>query len=316
MATTGNYSNNETVPSSSITLDIVCKTFGIPLAVFILIGNILFSIIAFRARRSPSRVIVANLTINDILVGFTLILSFTLESLYDTLGSNSNRHVYCKLWAVIQIIPIYQQFTFLLSLNIDRFIAVSFPAIYSDTYSSKNVWKVCGGLWIYALCIAALFFAFNGTVNDSGTRCDVMVLSPPYLVTVLAIHMLLSLLATVAFYVRMKHILNHHQKKIQVTNTMTYDKLVGDIAVAKMYLCLTIATFIIWTPLFICSLFHLINDDWSALHTVVRVFLLVGYISSLRCIIFTFMSSDYKTSLLSLFLRNKIEIQTRPSSTL
>ena len=305
------------VSEDTDTLNITIKAIGIPLGITILLGNALFMVIILKAKR-PKCIhtnLIIHVTVSDLLAGFTLLLQFALERLYSkkTHGDwaemeeqyhHQGYHVICRAWASIQMLPIYQPFLFLCGLNLDRLVAISYPATYANTWKATAAKCLPVLVWPYSvlICLLALSAKYDmreHNINKDG--CGILTLPPLYLTLTLLIHILPATLVAVVAFLQIKRELRIHQRKIQVTNTMTYENLIKDMAIARRDFCVTITTFIIWAP-FLTSLilWHSSHNIHPILY-VIRGTLLMGYLSSLRFIAFILGSAHFKESFWSLW---------------
>ena len=296
-------------------LDITIRALGIPLGLTVLVGNILFIIVIAKAKQPKCfhNTLVIHLAVSDLIAGLTLLINLISEWFYrdfyngeDLLEGDETslvHHILCRAWGSFQFLPIYHAFLLLCIINLDRLIAVTYPATYASNHKTRVAQWLPILVWLYSTLICALALSARyGTREHHITDdwCGMLSLPPLYVTMTSLIHVPLATLIGLGTYLQIRRILRIHQRKIQVTNTMTYDNLVRDTAIARTDFCVAITAFIVWAPFMTSLLLWYSSYDRYTMVCVIKGTLLLGYLSSLRFIAFIVGSCHYKESFFSL----------------
>ena len=238
-------------------LEIVYFCVGLPLGVIICLGNfILLSVVLPKKGplRDSTRMLLAGLSVCDVVAGALFIVHVVLLPFQEDLRGASREG--CLFWALLLTVPVMASFLHLTVICGERNHFVCQPAA---VVSRKKAILICACLWSYCLVLGlvGMFFSLcwkdeneNENEEEDAGRwklCDVVTL-PGYYLLILALHVLATLLINVYFAVSIRGMLRLHQRKIQVTNTITYNNLVEDIRVAWLFFLAYSLQLFPWLP--------------------------------------------------------------------
>ena len=288
-----NNNTNSSLPEDGvdITYRLVLYIVGIPLGGCALLGNLflLMAMIRFSKLQTRANVAVVSLSASDALAGAMLLAHLSSVHLQHQIA---NTHL-CYLWAVVQLMPMVACFLHLTFVSVDRLVAVTRAVHYTDSMSARRIAVYVGVLWTYILVLTVLVFAF--TDHDVTLDvCDVTILPWGYMLLVLVGHILPASLVVVVIFAWIQRTLRIHQRKIQVTNTMTYNNLLADITVARLFFFTFVFVAILWGTFFITELVWIAGVDSSSLILIIRITFLVGNLSYIKFFIYIVLNSEFR----------------------
>ena len=143
--------------------------------IFILIvaalGNILVMIVYMQSRslrRHVTYLFVNSLAVSDLLVAMTVIPVKVVLAIHNHHFCSTN--FVCKFYFTTDVLFFTASITNILSVTIDRFIAIMVPFKYKDilTLSRVRIWVAC--VWVYSFCWAVLVHLNHntGTMDNIG----------------------------------------------------------------------------------------------------------------------------------------------------
>ncbi|ELU01269.1 hypothetical protein CAPTEDRAFT_202513 [Capitella teleta] len=215
-------------------LQIIYLCFGIPLGVVICLGNVILLTVIVDKKgplRTSTRTLLGSLVISDILTGFLLILNASFLSLQETIREFYRAR--CMLWGLVLTLPTLCSFMHLSVISLERRHAVTAPA---HPIGRRKAILYCIGIWSYCgvICVLGMLFLFGDGLRNVVGFCDVLSL-PGFYLLVLALHIILAVVIETYAAVNVRNTLLLHQRKIQVTNTITYNNLMEDTKVAWVF---------------------------------------------------------------------------------
>ena len=295
-------------------------TLTVPLALLVVVGNILLWFVLNRSNSLRPHQLMTHLALADAAVGLALLVNECLQPLFEQLSHDLTW--ICNAWAVLQFLPLMAVFILMALLSFDRHCAVTRPAEYADLWVAKRTRALTCFTWIYsALVVCLMLVVTQSYTDDSGAVFFLNVCNGPTyvhtLLLALGAHVLFVLVATSYLYVRILQVVRLHQNRIQVTNTMTYDNLVKDSNLAKVYFLITMVTAVLWLP-FIASMVTYITYDATAdwfKANVSQFLLLMAYAGNLHFLYLLMTSSDLRAAFQAHLKRqdDKIFIPSRQS---
>ena len=276
---------------------VVLYAFGAPISVAAAVGNTLLviAIIRFAKLRTKTNVVVANLGVADMLGGLILLTHIAILHKMEDMGEESPYA--CHLWAALQLLPMMAGFLHLALVSIDRLVAVTRAVDYDDSMSASRMKVYASCLWIYIVLITALSYAFMDHDNPQYSICDLLILDRVYVMIILFGHVVPCCLINLGIFAWLRHTLKVHQCKIQVTNTMTYNKLVADYSTAKLFFTTFVVTTILWLPFLVVVIVWFAGVDTQAVFLAVRLLHLLGCLSHNKYIIYAMLDVDFKKAI-------------------
>lgn len=196
---------------------VASATFNTLVMLLTIIGNILvcFSVYYFPRLRRPTNYLIVSLAISDLLVG-SLSLPFRIaqtvngEKFPDSLGPAG-----CQYWIWIDMLCCGASILNLVSISVDRLLAVKWPLTYHENMTSKRALLVIVCVWAYALLVASLSFVKWGG-NETiviGPQCSI---KTRVYITIVAFAAFFVPLAVLVFnYVLVLKIAIGHARQVQ-----------------------------------------------------------------------------------------------------
>ena len=145
------------VPFASI---VASATFNTLILLLTLVGNSLvcFSVYYFPRLRKPTNYLIVSLAVSDLLVGafslpFRIAQTVNGERFPESLG-----HAGCRFWIWIDVLCCGASIFNLVSISIERLMAVKWPLRHRTKMTSKRAFLMIRLVWISALLVAFLGF--------------------------------------------------------------------------------------------------------------------------------------------------------------
>ena len=213
----GNSTTNTTNTPPAMATIVASATFNTLVMLLTIIGNILvcFSVYYFPRLRRPTNYLIVSLAISDLLVG-SLSLPFRIaqtvngEKFPDSLGPAG-----CQYWIWIDMLCCGASILNLVSISVDRLLAVKWPLTYHENMTSKRAFLVIVCVWAYALLVASLSFVKWGG-NETiviGPQCSI---KTRVYITIVAFAAFFVPLAVLVFnYVLVLKIAIGHARQVQ-----------------------------------------------------------------------------------------------------
>lgn len=295
-----------TSPNDSIKEDVFPKALqiiyfciGIPLGAVICLGNVVLLTVIARKKgplRDSTRNMMSSLVFCDLTAGCLLIIHISFVSFQEEIRNSSQAG--CLAWGLVLAMPMTCSLLHLCIICLERKRAVSEPA---TIISHRQSFLICIGLWTYSsvLCLIGMFFLLDEeyTGHDIWRFCDILPL-PGYYLLILALHVLFTVLLQVYFAINIRNTLQLHQRKIQVTNTITYSNLIEDIKLGWIFFKTYAFQLVFILPLCIMLVIIYAGVHAPASLIIARICYLIAQIPALKFILFFKMNKDiYKATM-------------------
>lgn len=129
---------------------------GITLMLLVLLtifGNLLVCVVILKNRRlqNPTNYFILSLSLSDLSLGILVLPFSTLNSI---LPSWPLGPVFCNLYMATDVMLCTVSILNLFAISLDRYYAVTRPLMYVQHVTSRRVFWVCTGIWIFSLIIA------------------------------------------------------------------------------------------------------------------------------------------------------------------
>ena len=167
-------SGNSTVSVKPQFASIVASaTFNTLILLLTLVGNSLvcFSVYYFPRLRKPTNYLIVSLAVSDLLVGAFSIPFRIAQTVNGEWFPESLGHAGCRFWIWIDTLCCAASIFNLVSISIERLMAVKWPLRHRTEMTSKRAFLMILLVWISALLVASLVF-----VNWSGR--EIVVIAP------------------------------------------------------------------------------------------------------------------------------------------
>ena len=293
-------SNTTTSLETSVSISLL--VFGVPIGVALITLNCLLFVVIYKKReegpfRKSTTCLLVSLGVCDMLAGVVLLVHVVLLALPESVFIGSSVYL-CKFWGLLQTTPMIGDIIHLVAISGERNQTISHPARQPKAETMK---LVAVGVWGLTLALSALAFAFPVPQPNSG-YCDIADLSFLYfIIVVFLVVMLGSVIVCVYYLYNIKGTLKVHQRKIQVTNTITYDNLLDDTAAAKLFFIIYSLTILIWLPLVITLIVSFTKG--GGLDSAVRFVFLFGHIAYFKVPMIIYGSKDFRLKFIGTFKR-------------
>ena len=241
--------------------------------------------------------IACNVAFCDLLLGITLIVNIGLIQEHPVLAEIHPNA--CTIIGLLELLPVVTCLIFLTLVDTDRFLAVCVPTVYPDLWTTKRVSGTCIGIWVFSIVLSAVAFAFK--TEPDVVICDVLALPRGFLLLSTLVHIVPCSIINTVLYLKIKHMLKVHQRKIQVTNTLTYTNLVDDTQLARLFYMLVVISLVAWAPFVISIILWFCDLDLSALPPAVRICFLLGHLAGLKLFVYVAESTTYRMAIKKLF---------------
>lgn len=260
---------------------------GIPLGIICVTGNVVFLVVLRLSHHDPEKAyqpllaaLVGSLGASDALGGAALAVMGGVGPNYH---ATYHTLYFCHLGAVFQALPILSGFLHLGVIMLERYIQICRATI---NLQMSHVTAVVALLWAYVLLLGFASYAFSsgrgGTATGS-VPCDFLVIPASYWSTVNLAHCALGLAVCSMCQFKIRTTVKMHQRKIQVSNTMAYTKMVEDASKARPFYLVCLATVALWCPFLICQAVNFSRgQNQEAGPTVTRALFLVGHLACLK----------------------------------
>lgn len=276
---------------------VVLYAVGAPCGVAAAVGNtlLIIAIIRFAKLQTQTNVVVANLAVADMMGGILLLVHIGILHRYDIMGED---YPYaCYLWASLQLMPMSAGFLHLGLVSVDRLVAVTRAVHYDDEMSARRMklYAVC--LWGYIIMATVIAYAFMDHDDPTFSICDMLILPKGYVMLILFGHVIPCCLIIIGIFLWLKYTLSVHQRKIQVTNTLTYNILLADYTSAKLFFTTFVVTIALWLMFVVTNVVWFAGVETSALYLVIRITYLVGSLSHNKYLVYVILDVDFKKAI-------------------
>ncbi|XP_057376391.1 alpha-1A adrenergic receptor-like [Daphnia carinata] len=157
----GQSSSNDIMPTDASTLQAASVNWlslGVVVVLSIIVllticGNLLIlAAVLFNSNlRGPTHILIANLAVADLLLGFLVLpFSATLE----VTGNWYFGAVFCDVWAAVDVLCCTASIMSLCVISVDRYIGVTRPLNYYSIVTAKRSTVLCLIVWISSLSIS------------------------------------------------------------------------------------------------------------------------------------------------------------------
>jgi hypothetical protein len=273
-------------------LHITYLAVGLPLGAVVCLGNVILMAVIADPKgplKIATRTMLCSLVFCDVVAGAVLMLHSGFIGFDD--GVRDYCAEGCLMWGIMLTLPVYCAFVHLSVICLERRHAVMDPA---NAISGGRATLYCAGVWAYCvvLCVAGMLFIF---LEDSTawSRCDVVTL-PPFYLLILGIHLVVVSGVVVGAAINIRSTLRLHQRKIQVTNTITYSNLVEDTQVAWVFVCAFVVQLLPCLPFIVALATVAAGMRTEAAVVVARVCYIVAQLSGLKFLLYMKMSKDIR----------------------
>ena len=155
-----NFSANASdIDTGNITFElhlptVICSSIALILInLAVVIGNILVLLAVYceRALRTATNYFIFNLALADLLLG-TLVLPFS--GTYEVMHAWPFGHVFCDVWAAVDVLCCTASINSLCCISIDRYIGVTRPLQHKLIMTTKRAILICIFVWLLSFLIA------------------------------------------------------------------------------------------------------------------------------------------------------------------
>ena len=287
-----NFSMTEHLPHS---LQVTYYAIGIPVSVLLIVTNAILMAAIAKAGTMGAKLnmVVCNMAVADLLLGVTLLVNIGLLQEHPELADQHHTSL-CTFIGLLEILPLMASLLFLSLVHLDRFLAVCVPTMYPDMWCERRVAIFCAGIWIFTCMFGTIAYAFMPEKDP--IVCDILALPRSYLLLTCIFHIFPTTIVNIILFIKINHVLKVHQRKIQVTNTLTYTNLVDDTQLAKLYFFLVIMCFVAWTPFLICVFIWFSSVSVTNIPIAARVTFLVGHLAGIKIVVYVCESTSYRSA--------------------
>lgn len=299
-----NETNGTLFVETSFTYELLLYVFGIPLALFMIVINIvLITVVA----KNPSLQIKAmnviiSWTLADLIMALILLSRVAVGS---SLWSYEHNKFQCNLWNVSLLFPLITCFTHVLILAMCRFVAVNMRLYYEDQLSTAKLRSYISLCWIYSICISAIPLVWHKEADD-GIQCSIFLLPRSLVAIYLGLHFIPSLLIAAVLFARMFHTISRHKRQVHVTTTLTEQKLDEDVELARSCLCTCALYVCCWAPFMIVQVIWIVYGVTKTIQIITLIFLYIGMIASaLKPFVWVYRHQHIRVAAKELFYRDQ-----------
>lgn len=295
-------------------LQIIYFCVALPLGVVILIGNIiLMAVIA--SKKGPlkpsTRTMLCSLVLCDALAGGLLVLNTCLVPFQEDMRKNCETG--CLLWGLLLTLPFTTGFIHLFVICLERRHAVNDPA---NTISIGRSAIYCVAIWAYclALCAGGMLFLLWKNRALTWKFCDILPL-PGFYLLILCVHIFMAVVLEVYAAINVRSTLRLHQRKIQVTNTITYSNLVEDTKVAWIFFSAFIMQLLPVLPFMVLLVVLSAGVHSHGVFVLSRICYIIAQIPGLKFVLFLKRSKELHKAAVKKLGCSKSEPHLSPSHT-
>ena len=274
------FSGNDDGNSRSETIVIINCVLNVPLMLISIISNtlVLAAILITPSLRSPSTILLCSLVVSDILVGLVVQPNYIAAYLLKNFSLQ-------KAASRMALVAGGVSLPTMTAIAVDRFMALHYHMRYPSLMTSSRAKSLSATLWMVVILLSLLTIfkedAFPVTAAVSTAIC---------------------LLTCSVCYIRIYHIVRHHQLQIQVQqqavasiDTENYSNIQKSTKSAKSTFIYFIVMILCYIPLFInMSTFAVSPDQWTIEWTLTETLALMN--SSINPFLYTLGTCEVKNA--------------------
>ena len=295
-------------------LELAYYICGTPIAIGICFINVVMLYIINRKKvpmKNAVRILVCSLGTNDIVAGCLLLIHIA------TLGFQGKvNEKKCLFFALLCIWPMLNNFLHIAIIKWERH---SMVISSGDSVGLRKSAAFVMGMWIYSLALSLLGLSFEISRQSDNEElyeelCDVAVL-PKYHLVIIAIHLVICIGITSLYFIKIRNVLKVHQRKIQVTNTITYTNLVDDINMANTFMAAGVVCIALWLPCLIAMAVYISGHDRACAVVTMRALYLLTTLTGFKPLLYMWRWPSVTKEVINLFGCKKVEMRRTPSHT-
>ena len=277
--------------------------------------NIITVIAVYRkpSLRTKINLLIINLSLGDMGVGFTFMMNIILS----TLDLFPESRFVCILSTVSLVTPIALCLYTIGAIAVERYLAIVHPFIYERVVTHKRMTAVCIVLWLYSALQASWIWGIGKW--SPGTYCVVENVFPVlYSILYVDSHCVVVQGASLVLYYRMFKVALKHRRAIQAQEISVESKVKSsDFKSAKMMFMIIIFMLINWTPftvMHMSTLFVNLQEQTTGYKvTYVAAVYITTLNSSINPVVYAWQSTPFRAAykeILGIKLNQKEESYT------
>ncbi|XP_056301260.1 trace amine-associated receptor 13c-like [Danio aesculapii] len=289
--------------SVSLSVYVILYVAAAAVALLTVCGNLLviISVSHFKQLHTPANILILSLAVSDLLVG-VFVMPFHLSWLIESCWTSSP--VMCSVFNFVTFQATSASVHTVALIAVDRFLALSFPFLYSEKISPTVICIATLLNWLFSLIYNFTLLYTNGNFTDSMCpgQCLYIVDGVSSLIDLLIVFLmpctLIIILYTHVFVIAKKHATAI--RALQVHNSTESSKnKISDKSERKAALALGILVFVFLLcllPYYIFSLTNFLRDD--SFSNVINSVLILFYLnSSINPLMYALLYPWFKRSL-------------------